>query len=305
MLRFLIRRIGEMLLLLLLVSGLTFGLFKMIPGDYLSEMELNPSVSKQQLQELREAYGLDEPVYSQYFVWLGQLMRGNLGFSFWQRRSAAALIRERLSNTLVLTASAMFLTLLLGLPAAVVSALRAGDWPDHAFLGLSLLALSLPSILAALLFKYLAYWTDWLPIGGVGGPTHLALPALTLALPLIALLIRTLRAEMLETLRQPFVLAARARGLPRSRVVLHVVRNAANPVITLSGVLLGGLLSGAVVVEKVFDWPGLGALTVDAILRRDLFVAVNCVMAAALAFMIANLLADLLLAWNDPRVRNP
>lgn len=131
----------------------------------------------------------------------------------------------------------------------------------------------------------------------------MVLPSLALAMPSVAFFVRNLRLEMIETLRQPFVLAAAARGLPAHRVIFHALRNALNPTISMAGITFGGLLSGSVVVEKLFDWPGLGALTVDSILSRDLFVVLNCVLASALLIAVANLLADLILAWNDPRIR--
>ena len=304
MIQFLLRRILESIPLLFLLSLLIFALFELIPGDYLTEMELNPAVSQQQVQELRSAYGLEDPFYLQYFKWMSQIVRGNLGYSFAQQRPAVELIADRLGNTLILTAAAFLLALALSLPLAMWAALRPGAWPDRLSLLFSLFGLSMPTVLMSLLLLLFAYWTrPWFPIGGTGGVRHLILPSLTLALPLVAFIFRTLRLELIDALGQPYVLAAAARGLPQWRVVYHALRNALNPVISIMGLVLGGLLSGSVVVEKVFDWPGLGALTVASILQRDLFVALNCVLVAAVMMIAANLLADLLLAWNDPRIR--
>ncbi len=303
MIHFILRRALETLILLFLLSLLTFAIFAMIPGDFLSEMELNPTVSKETVRQLREDYGLNDPFFVRYFKWLGQVLQGNLGYSFEQRRPAVDLILSRFQNTLALTIPAFVLTILLSIPLALFSALRAGSWKDRASLTLSLLGLSLPSILLSLLFLYFAFWSAWFPLGGTGGMRHLFLPALALALPAVAFWMRTLRLEMIDALGQPFVLAAAARGLPSRRILLHALRNAINPLISIMGITLGGLLSGAVVVEKVFQWPGLGSLTVDAILSRDLFVVVNSVLVAALFTVAANLAADLALAWNDPRIR--
>ncbi|MGH9339142.1 MAG: ABC transporter permease [Acidobacteriota bacterium] len=303
MIHFILRRALETLILLFLLSLLTFAIFAMIPGDFLSEMELNPTVSKETVRQLREDYGLNDPFFVRYFKWLGQVLQGNLGYSFEQRRPAVDLILSRFQNTLALTIPAFVLTILLSVPLALFSALRAGSWKDRASLTLSLLGLSLPSILLSLLFLYFAFWSAWFPLGGTGGMRHLFLPALALALPAVAFWMRTLRLEMIDALGQPFVLAAAARGLPSRRILLHALRNAINPLISIMGITLGGLLSGAVVVEKVFQWPGLGSLTVDAILSRDLFVVVNSVLVAALFTVAANLAADLALAWNDPRIR--
>lgn len=303
MLRFALKRLIETGVLLFLLSLLVFVLFKLIPGDYLSEMEATSAFSRQTVQELRREYGLDQPVIVQYFVWLGQILRGNFGYSFAQQRSALDVISERLANTLILTASAFVLTVAISFPAGIVAALYAGRWPDKLALFASVVGLSLPSLLASLLFLYLAFWTGWFPIGGMGGLHYLALPSLTLALPSAAFVARTLRLEMIDALRQPYIITALAKGLPQSRVIFHALKNAVNPILSLLGILLGALLSGSVVVEKVFNWPGLGALTVDSILSRDLFVVLNSVLIAALLTVAANFLADLALAWNDPRVR--
>lgn len=303
MTRFVLTRLLQTVPLLFLVSLLVFALLSLIPGDYLTEFELNPAISRQTVEELRRDYGLDRPFYSQYFLWLGQVLRGNLGYSFAQQRPAFDLIRERLAHTLLLTAGAFLLALVIAVPLGILSALHVRSWPDAAGQIFSLLALSLPTVLTSLFFLYLAFWTGRFPLGGTGGLQHLVLPALTLALPSAAFLLRLLRVEMVEALRKPFVTLAVAKGLPRHKVVYHAFRSAVNPVISASGIILGGFLSGAVIVEKVFHWPGLGALTVDSILARDLFVVSNCVLVAATLTVFANFLADLALAWNDPRIR--
>jgi peptide/nickel transport system permease protein len=300
--RFIMRRLLQTLPLLLLLSLLTFGLFQLIPGDYLAEMMLNPTVSAESVEQLRIRFGLDEPLLVQYGKWLVAVCQLDFGYSFAQRRPAIDLIGERLTNTLLLTGGALALILLLAFPIGTGTALMVGTWWDRIGLWLSLAGLSLPTVLAAVLMLYLAFWTGWFPVGAESW-RDLFLPSLTLALPAVAFLVRTIRLEMVEALQQPYVVAAAAKGLPPYRVVYHALRNALNPVISLLGVLLGGLLSGAVVVEKVFRWPGLGALIVDSILSRDLYVALNCVLVSALLVIVANLLADLLLAWNDPRVR--
>ncbi len=304
MLRLLLMRLVESIPLFLLLSILLFLLFDLIPGDYLTEMELNPSISPERVEEMRALYGLNEPFHIQYFQWLGGVFQGELGYSFSQQRPALDLILERVQNTLILTLSALALTLTLALPLGIWAALREGEWPDRASLGLSLFGLSLPTVLTSLLFLYFAYWSGLFPVGGFGGLRHLVLPSLTLSLPMVAIIVRTLRLELLDVLAQPFVLAATAKGLSRGRLLYHALRNALNPVISIVGLVLGGLLSGSVVVEKVFGWPGLGALTVVSILERDLFVAINCVMTASVLIISVNLLADLALAWNDPRLRD-
>ena len=303
MFRFTLQRVFEALPLLVLLSFLIFFLFKLIPGDYLSEMEMDATISSEQVEQLRRDYGLDEPLLRQYGKWVAQVFQGNLGYSFAQRRPAFDLIVERAAGTLLLTIVSLLLTLAFALPLAVAAALRFGDWPDKLVLWVSLLGLSVPTVLSSLLLLYVAYLTPGLPIGGAESWRHALLPALTLSVPMAAFFARTLRLELLDVMRQPYVLSAAAKGLPRHRVLWHALRNAINPVISLTGVTVGGLLSGAVIVEKVFDWPGLGALTVDSILSRDLFVALDCVLVSALLVILANLMSDLLLALNDPRIR--
>jgi len=266
-------------------------------------MEADPAISRQSVEQLRHDYGLDKPLAEQYWLWLSQVSRGNFGYSFAQRRPASELILERVTGTLLLTVTALCLTLVLALPLAAISALRFGGWPDKLVLWSSLVGLSFPTVLSSLFLLYFAYLTQWFPIGGADTWRHVLLPAATLAIPIVGFFTRTLRLELIDVFGQPYVLAAAAKGLPPFRVLWHALRNAVNPVISLTGVTLGGLLSGAVVVEKVFGWPGLGALTVDSILARDLYVALACVLVSAFVVIIANLLADLFLAWNDPQIR--
>lgn len=303
MVRFIGRRLLVSLPVLFLLSLLVFLLFKLIPGDYLSEMELNPSVSKQQIDDLRQELGLDRSVPEQYLLWMGNLATGKLGYSFSQRRPAADLIWERLRGTAQLALGAFLLIGLVAIPLGVIAALRVGSWIDKTILWGSLIGLSLPTVLAAVAFLYLAYWTRWVPIGGSDSFLHMVFPTLTLALPAASFFVRTTRLELIDALNQPYITAAAAKGLPQYRIAWHAFRNAANPLISLGGLTVGGLLSGAVIVEKVFSWPGLGSLTVDSILNRDLFVAIDCVLISALMVILANLAADLLLAINDPRVR--
>ncbi len=303
MIRLLQRRLLETAILVFLLSLLIFGLFAAIPGDYLSEMELNPAIPASQVERMRTEFGLDQPFHLQYFKWLGQIVQGNFGYSFAQRRPATSLIAERAVNTLMLACFALLFSLGLALPLAVVSSLYFNRWPDHLSRIISLGGMSIPTLLTSLLFLYLAFLTGWFPIGGAGTLRHVVLPALTLALPLFPFLTRTLRLELVDALSQPFITALRSKGLPRWRVFWYAFRYALNPIISLSGLIVGGLLSGSIVVERVFSWPGLGELTVASILSRDLYVALNCVLVASGMVIIANLAADIVLACNDPRVR--
>lgn len=304
MLRFLIARLLQLLLILGLISLLVFSLFKLIPGDYWSEMELNPTIPSQSVAQLRKDFGLDQPVYVQYGMWLKSLLHGDLGYAFSQRRPAAHLIEEHLENTALLALCAFALTLAVAVPLGILAASRAGGAVDRFILVGALLGLSIPTVLSSVLLLIFRYRLGWLTQPGTGTRLGtLLLAALALALPAIALFLRSLRAELIETFNHPFLLAAEARGLSRPRLLYHALRSALNPLISLAGMLLGGLLSGAVVVEKVFDWPGMGSLIVDSILSRDLFVALDCLLVASLLVVSVNFVSDFLLALNDPRMR--
>lgn len=301
--RFLLLRLRQTLILLFLLSVLIFGLFSLIPGDYLDEMSLNPAVSPQRVDALRREFGLDQPPYIQYFRWLREVLRGNLGYSFSQQRPAASLIVERFWTTFLLSGAALAIVVLLTFFLGIGSALRPSSWFDRTGLVMTLMGLSLSPLILSLGALYFAFASGWFPVGGFESPKSLILPALVLAIPPSAYLTRQLRLELIDALRQPFVWAAAARGLPPHRVVLHALREALNPMISLLGMTWGGLLSGSVVVERVFGIPGLGSLMVQSILYRDLFVALNALLLSSFLIIVVNLAADLMLAWNDPRIR--
>ncbi|GAB4254620.1 MAG: ABC transporter permease [Acidobacteriota bacterium] len=285
-----------------LLCLLVFALFALIPGDFLTEMELNPTVSPSTIEKLRQEFGIGAPLPVQYWRWLSNLARGNLGYSFVYRRPVRDVLLERIGSTLSLTLAAFGLVLVLALPAGLAAAWRAGGIVDKLVLALSLAGTSLPTVLASLVLLMMAFAVGGSYLDGEGG-FRLWLPALSLAIPSASFICRVLRLEYLAALEAPHIQAARALGLRPRTVAWRAFRYAANPVISLGGLVLGGLLSGSVVAEKVFGRPGLGALAVDAVLARDLYVAVAAVLVAALFVIVANLLADVLLALNDPRVR--
>lgn len=285
-----------------LLSLLVFGLFALIPGDFLTEMELNPTVSPSTIAQLRHEFGLDAPLPVQYWRWMSNLVRGNLGYSFVHRRPVRDLLLERIGSTLSLTMVAFGLVLILALPAGLAAAWRVGGWIDRIVLALSLAGTSLPAVLGSLILLMVAFLAGGDYLGDETG-LRLWFPALSLAIPSASFLCRVLRLEYLAALEAPHIQAARALGLRRRTVAWRAFRYAANPLISLGGLILGGLLSGSVVAEKVFGRPGLGALAVDAVLARDLHVAVAAVLVAASFVIAANFLADLILALNDPRVR--
>lgn len=282
-------------------------------------MSLNPQVSEATLARLREQYALDQPWHTQFGRWLAGVIRGDFGYSFAYNCPASGLIYERLSNTALLALAGLALTLSAALPLGLIAAKKRGGATDRLLVFLSALGLASPSFLLALLAIVLAARTGWFPIGGVHSLDserlsatgrladffhHLILPATVLALRQFPGFFRQLRASLLETLAQDYILAARAKGLPERTVFLkHAFRNAINPLITMLGNSIGSLLSGAFIVEAIMSWPGLGSLTVSSLLSRDLYVLVACLIFAASLLAFGNLLADLLLAWADPRIR--
>lgn len=313
--RFLFRRLGHALLLLFGVSLLTFLFVELAPGDYFAEMRLNPQIAPDTVSAMRARYGLERPLPVRYARWLAAVLHGDLGYSFAYGSPAAPLVAARARNTLLLTAAAMTLAWLLAVPLGVWCAWRRGRWDDRlCAAGLAVL-MSVPELLLALAALLLAVRTNWFPAGGMtspdpaaGGPAdllrHLFLPACVLALALLPLVARHTRAAVAEVLDMPFLRAARAHGIGTTRLLFrHALPAAANPLISLLGFSLGGLLSGSLAVEVVMSWPGLGPLLLEAILARDLHLVIAGVMLSTLTLTAGNLFADLLLFAADPRIR--
>ncbi len=320
MLRFLLRRLVALPPLLLAVSLLTFGLLESSHGDYFTRLLQDPQVSQEQVAQLREQYGLQRPFAERYARWLGGALRGDLGHSFQYHTPVAGLIAERLGNTLLLALSGLLLVWGLSLPLGVLAARRPHGLLDRAVGSLATIGLAMPRVLLALLALLLAASTGAFPVGGLHDPVawdwwgpaakaadvlrHLVLPASVLALGGLAGHLRHVRAALRQVLDGPTVRAARARGLSERRVLLrHALPNAANPLISLLGQDLGTLLAGSFLVEVVFAWPGLARLSVEALLGKDVFLVMASVLVATVALVVGNLVADLLLAGLDPRVR--
>ena len=317
MFKLILRRVLVLIPLLLGVAAGAFFLARLAPGDFLAEMSLDPRISVETLARMREQYALDLPWHTQFVRWLGAAFRGDFGYSLSCHCPAGSLLYERIGNTAMLAVTALALALLIAVPPALLAATRRSSLADRALAVLSAMSLSTPSFLLALLAMALAARTGWFPIGGVhslDGASlplplrlgdflrHLILPSAVLALRSAPGFYRQLRAELIETLSQDYVLTARAKGLPERTVLLkHALRNAVNPLVTMVGNSLGALLSGALIVETVMSWPGLGSLTVQVLLGRDTNVLVACLVFAALMLAMANLLADVGLLLADPR----
>jgi peptide/nickel transport system permease protein len=290
------------------ISLLAFSLANLAPGDPAQMILLRQTgelPSEDAVQRLREQLGLDDPFPVRYVRWLADAARGDLGTSFRTGEPVLGALLERFPATLQLAVAGLLIGLLIGIPLGVISATRRDSALDHASRVGVLLGASLPNFwLGYLLILLFGVGLGWLPVAGWGTWQHLVLPALTLGVGGAASLTRLTRSMVLEELGADYVRTARAKGLPeRVVVVRHALRNALNPIVTLTGMRFGGLLAGAVVVETVFAWPGIGKFLVDSIYDRDYPTIQGFVLFTGTVFVLLNLLVDLGYAWLDPRVR--
>ncbi|MEN9308087.1 MAG: hypothetical protein RL173_2019 [Fibrobacterota bacterium] len=314
-----------MIPMLLGVSVLAFALLQLSPGDPLAAQRSNPQVPEGLVRQIEREYGFDKPVPQQYAMWLGNILHGNLGYSFKYKRPVLDVLLERLSATLLLALFSSGLAWFVAVPLGVWSALRRGEWIDKTVSVVAFVGMSLPSFFLALLLLYAATTMPQLPligripIGGLTSPDydsmglfsrvvdvflHLLVPGIVLAVGSLAGLQRVARGSMLEVLRQPYVVAARSRGLSEGAILWrHAFRNAANPLLTLLGFEFSALLSGAAFTEVITSWPGLGLVALEAVRAKDLFLVMATVLMGSLLLLLGNLLSDILLAWNDPRVK--
>jgi len=291
------------------------------PGDFMSQIEINPQISPETIASMRERFGLDRPWPVQYALWLKNIfLKLDFGESFSRHQPVFQVLAPAAVNSLVLALAAALVTWLVALPLGILAAVKQNTWVDRTASLVAVLGISVPEVFLALLVLFMAARTGWFPLGGMVSLDHdslswsgrvldrlhhLILPALVLATVPLASRMRQMRASLLEVLRADYVTTARAKGLSESRVVLkHAVRNALNPLVTLFGYTLGGLLSGAFLVEVILSWPGLGRVTIDALLTRDLYLIMGSVLMASSVLVLGNLVADLLLLAVDPRVRS-
>ncbi|MCI0548428.1 MAG: ABC transporter permease [Candidatus Rokubacteria bacterium] len=303
MLTFALRRLLLAVPVLLGVIFVVMLTIELIPGDAVALM-LGEHATGEAVAQLRDFLGLDKPLLVRYVHYLGQLATGDLGRSIQQNRPVVDELREAWPATLELAAAAFVLAACLGVASGVVSAV----WPNSVFdavarLG-SLFGLSMPVFwIGLVMIVVFSLWLPWFPVGGTGSLAHLVLPALTLALPSIAMVARMARSSVLEVLREDYVRTARAKGLGERLVVSkHALRNALIPILTLLGLQAGQLMGGAVLTETVFAWPGLGRLMVKAIFARDYILLQGAVLLFALAFVVVNLIVDLSYGALDPRI---
>jgi peptide/nickel transport system permease protein len=309
---FLARRVAATLPVMLIVAVLVFLMLRLTPGDPAAILA-GDAASTEQIARIRANLGLDKPIVAQFGIWLGNLLTGDLGESFYYKTKVTTLIGQRLEPTLSLAAATIVVAVLVAVPLGVLAAWRFGGWFDRALMGFSVLGFSIPVFVLA----YLLIWTvslklGLLPVQGYRrlaeglGPylQHLILPAITLSVIYIALIARVTRASVLEALGEDYIRTARAKGLPEARVLIHHgLANAAVPIVTVIGIGIALLIGGVVVTESVYAIPGLGRLTVDAVLARDFPTIQGLILLFSFVYVLINLAVDLSYVFLDPRIR--
>ncbi len=306
------------LLLLVAVSVLSFGLLCLAPGNFFDELKLNPQISPETVAALKAEYGVDRPMPVRYWKWAKAAMRGEFGYSLSYHCPVGTLLWPRARNTLVLTVLATIVAWMIALPWGVAEAVYRGRWFDRAGAAVTAVLLATPELLLGLALLLFAARTGWFPAGGMSSvdagqnlgsrlgdvALHLVLPVIALALGAAPILVRHTRSAMVAALESPFVEAASAHGISRWRIIWrHALPVAANPLISLLGFSIGGLLSMSFLVEVILGWPGLGPLVLEAMLSRDIQVVMAAVMLSSVFLVAGNIVADLLLYWSDPRIR--
>jgi peptide/nickel transport system permease protein len=301
--RYLLARLAQTALVVFLSLTAVFGMVRLTGDPVLLFMPMD--IQAKDVDEFRERLGFNDPLAVQYARFLGAALRGDFGDSLRYRRDALGLVLERLPATLLLAGAALGLTLLVAVPLGVLSAVRRDTAFDHVGTVVTVLGQATPGFWLGLMLIYVfAVQLRWLPTGGMGTVSHVVMPAVVLAAFYSARVARLTRSAVLDTLGEDYVLTARAKGLAEARVIgKHTLRNSAIPIVTLAGLEAGQLLGGAVVTETIFAWPGLGRLTVQALLNRDFPVVMAAVSFTSIIYTLMNLLVDLAYGWLDPRVR--
>ncbi|WP_019504404.1 ABC transporter permease [Pleurocapsa sp. PCC 7319] len=318
---YILKRLMQAVLTLLLASALCFSIVELAPGNYLDTLRENPQISPERIAELTQQFGLDQPPIIQYFRWLWRVItRFDFGESFVYFRSVSSLLVERIPATLLLAIASIIITWTIAIPLGILSAVKQNSRLDKILRVLSYLGQGFPSFITALIFLFIAQLLS--PLFPVGGMTsinhgelsligkildigwHMILPTLALSITSFAGLQRLTRGQMLDVLRQDYIQTARAKGLPENKVIyVHALRNAINPLITLIGFEFASLLAGSFIAEFFFNWPGLGRLTLQAVTAQDKYLVMASLMMSATMLIIGNLLADLLLKAIDPRIK--
>lgn len=304
MLRYLIRRVLLTIPVLIGVATLVFSLIHLVPGDPAQAM-LGDGASPQDIAELRTSLGLDKPLLEQYVTFMRQAAVGDLGQSFRTGQPVTTMIAERLPATAELALAAMLVAILIALPLGVIAAVWRGTAADYGAMTFALAGVSIPNFwLGPVLAIVFAVELGWLPVSGRGTLAHLVLPAVSLGLALAAILARMTRASLLDELRELYVRAARARGVSRPAAIAgHALRNSLIPLLTIVALQFGAVLTGAVITETIFAWPGIGRLLIQSIGFRDYPMVQGCILLIAVTYVTVNLVTDMLYGVLDPRIR--
>lgn len=316
--KYILKRILQVIPLLILVSLISFFIIRLSPVDPLAELRLNPSISQDTLDKEMKRLKLDKPIYIQYVSWAKSFVQGNLGYTSAGEKVSTKL-KERIPNTLLLTSIVIFMTWIVGIPLGVLAAIKKETAFDRILTVISSVGMAIPSFFFAILMLIFAVKTGWFPVGGLTSydfnemsfcgkvldlSKHLVLPVIVLFTISLSGLQRQMRANMLEVLDSDYVKFARAKGLSEGKVIFkHALRNAINPMITLLGFEFAGLLSGAALTEYVFQFPGLGRLILEAVMKSDINLVMASLMMGTIMLILGNLIADILLMITDPRIR--
>ncbi|MEG0974199.1 MAG: glutathione ABC transporter permease GsiC [Comamonas sp.] len=302
--RYLLKRLLGLIPTLLIVAVLVFGFVHMLPGDP-ARLAAGPEAGPETIELVRKDLGLDLPMHQQFIRYFGNALQGDFGKSIRTKRPVSQEIAERFGPTFWLTIVAMAWSVLLGLVLGIVSAVWRNQWPDRLGMTLAVSGISFPSFaLGMLLMQYFSVKLGWLPTVGADSWKHYILPALTLGAAVAAVMARFTRSSFIDILKEDYVRTARAKGLSETIVVIkHGLRNALIPVVTMMGLQFGFLLGGSIVVEVVFNWPGMGRLLVDAVEMRDYPIIQALVLLFSLEFILINLVVDLMYAWINPTIR--
>lgn len=319
MILYILKRLYQLIPLMFGITFLSFVIIQLAPGDYLDQLRMNPQISEKTLQDMVKLYGLDQPILIQYFKWLLNAIRFDLGYSFSYQMPVLELIKDRLINTLFLSVTSGFIAWILAIPLGIVAAIKPNSIIDKMIQIFSFTFMSMPGFFLAFIMLFIAVNTGIFPTGGISSPNyeqmslfekivdrvwHVSLPATVIAIGSLAGLVRLVRSTMIEQLQSEYVLFARAKGLSEKEVILkHALRNTLNPFITILGFEIASLLSGSALIEIIINWPGMGMLMLDAVLSQDLYLVMGGLYIGAIMLIIGNIIADILLAKLDPRIK--
>ncbi len=304
MFRYFVMRLLGLVPTLFLVTVCVFFFVHLLPGDP-AQLAAGPEADEETVQMVRERLGLDRPLPEQFAVFVKKAVTGDFGVSIRSQRPVIDEVADRFGPTLWLTVAAMVWAVVFGLLIGVVSAVKRGRWPDRLGMAFAVSGISMPPFaLGILLMEVFSVWLGWFPTVGADSWKHYVLPSITLGAGVAAVMARFTRSALIEVLSEDYVRTARAKGLPARQVLSrHALRNALIPVVTMMGLQFGFLLGGSIVVEKVFNWPGMGRLLVDAVEMRDYPVMQTCVLLFSMEFLLINLAVDLLYGWLNPSIR--